>query len=110
MVVGLRVSIPLEFLGKATAPYPLTCLSFIWRGSIINQEVATGRWKLLQITKRRLVLSHLFFADDALLFMKIDISQARVVANVLAYFLSLSSMKVSLQNLELWPPRDFLKS
>lgn len=41
-------------------------------------------------------ISHLFFADDVLLFTKAKPSQARLVANVLQDFCSFSGMKVNI--------------
>lgn len=41
-------------------------------------------------------LSHLFVADDVLLFFKASASQARVVANILTNFAHISGLKVNI--------------
>ncbi|MCI15305.1 RNA-directed DNA polymerase (Reverse transcriptase), partial [Trifolium medium] len=63
---------------------------------MISRSVNDGVWKPMQITRDRTKLSHLFFADDVLLFAKANVAQARVVNDVLEQFCARSGLKISL--------------
>jgi hypothetical protein len=65
-------------------------------GAMISKHVNDGTWKPMQIAKDGTKLSHLFFADDAILFTKATVSQARVVKEVLDRFCAMSGLKISL--------------
>jgi hypothetical protein len=65
-------------------------------GAMISKYVSNDTWKPMQITKDGTKLSHLFFADDVLLFAKSTVSQARTIKEVLDQFCGMSSLKVSL--------------
>ncbi|MCH84332.1 RNA-directed DNA polymerase (Reverse transcriptase), partial [Trifolium medium] len=81
--------------GDPLSPY-LFVLCMERLGTMISSSVSNGSWKPMQITKDGTKLSHLFFADDVLLFAKANVSQARVVNNVLERFCALSGLKISL--------------
>ncbi|PNY13870.1 ribonuclease H [Trifolium pratense] len=81
--------------GDPLSPY-LFVLCMERLGMMISSSVSNGSWKPMQITKDGTKLSHLFFADDVLLFAKANVSQARVVNNVLERFCALSGLKISL--------------
>jgi hypothetical protein len=51
----------------------------------------------LQVSANGPSISHLFFADDVLLFAKAKPSQARVINKILEDFCSISGLKVSLE-------------
>lgn len=63
---------------------------------MITSAVSNNDWQPLSMSRTGPKISHLFFADDVLLFSKAKPSQARLVANVLSKFCSLSGMKVNL--------------
>lgn len=62
---------------------------------MISKEMRDNRWNPIQISKNGPKISHLFFADDVLLFAKAKVSQAKVIKEVLDSFCSLSGLKVS---------------
>jgi hypothetical protein len=62
---------------------------------MVSHRVNNGTWKPMQLVKNGTMLSHLFFADDVLLFAKASASQARVVSDVLEQFCSMSGLKIS---------------
>jgi hypothetical protein len=66
-------------------------------GAMISKCVSDGIWEPMQISKDGTKLSHLFFADDVLLFTKANVTQARVIKEVLDNFCSLSGLKVSFE-------------
>ena len=48
--------------------------------------VNSGSWKTIRLGKQGILLSHLFFADDLLLFGKASKEQCRIVKSVLNDF------------------------
>lgn len=63
---------------------------------MISKEVRDGGWESIQISRNGPSISHLFFADDVLLFAKAKVSQAKVINQILQKFCSISSLKVSM--------------
>lgn len=59
-------------------------------------EVRLNRWEPICLSNNGPKFSHLFFADDVLLFAKAKVSQARIISGVLNNFSTLSGLKVSL--------------
>ena len=57
----------------------------------------SGRWKPIQLGANGLGLSHLFFADDLILFSKANIDQVIVIDEILQKFCSCSGQKLSKQ-------------
>ncbi|GAU48983.1 hypothetical protein TSUD_245740 [Trifolium subterraneum] len=82
--------------GDPLSPY-LFVLCMERLGALISKHVADGSWSPMQITKDRTRISHLFFADDVLLFEKANVSQARIVNEVLERFCAMSGLKISLE-------------
>ena len=62
---------------------------------LITQEVKLGHWQAINLGKNGPPLSHLFFADDLVLFNKASVEQVLVIANVLKYFCDCSGQKLS---------------
>lgn len=56
-----------------------------------------GKWTPISPSRTGPKISHLFFANDVLLFTKAKPCQARLIANVLQEFCSISGLKVSLE-------------
>ncbi|MCH81398.1 RNA-directed DNA polymerase (Reverse transcriptase) [Trifolium medium] len=81
--------------GDPLSPY-LFVLCMERLGALISKHVRDGTWSPMQITKKGTKNSHLFFADDVLLFAKANVSQARIVNEVLERFCAMSGLKTSL--------------
>ncbi|KAK2418771.1 hypothetical protein QL285_040937 [Trifolium repens] len=82
--------------GDPLSPY-LFVLCMERLGAMISKYVSDGTWKPMQISRDGTKLSHLFFADDVLLFSKATTTSARVVKEVLDNFCSSSGLKVSFE-------------
>jgi len=81
--------------GDPLSPYLFVfCMERL--GEMIQEEVRVGRWLPLQVSANGPTISHLFFADDVLLFAKSKPSQERLINNILDDFCSISGLKVSL--------------
>jgi len=61
----------------------------------IDQAVAQGRWKPIQLASNGLKLSHLFFADDLILFAEASMDQVQVINDCLEGFCASSVNIVS---------------
>ena len=66
-------------------------------GHLIHLAVTGGRWKPIQVSWTGPHLSHLFFADDLIIFTKASIDQIKVIMECLETLCSMSRQKVSLQ-------------
>ncbi|CAL0299567.1 unnamed protein product [Lupinus luteus] len=64
---------------------------------LIQEKVQHGTWKPVRISRNGPTISHLFFADDCILFTQTTSSQARVVKDVLDAFCKASGLKVNVQ-------------
>jgi hypothetical protein len=62
---------------------------------MILHEVYQGNWKSIKAGRRGLMVSHLMFADDFLLFGEATENQMWCVTNTLNHFCMLSGQKVS---------------
>jgi hypothetical protein len=62
---------------------------------VILQAVEDNVWKPVTISKNGPRLSHLFFADDVLLFSKASVSQSRVIEGILTRFANSSGLRVN---------------
>lgn len=63
---------------------------------IINEEVNCKKWKLIKIGRSCPPISHLFLADDLVLFAEASIEQMEVIMNCLNRFCSMSGQEVNL--------------
>ncbi|CAL8166302.1 unnamed protein product [Prunus armeniaca] len=62
---------------------------------LIHQKVQDNIWKPVQICQRGPMVSHLFFADDLILFGKASVALAKVMKQCLDDFCNLSGQRVS---------------
>ena len=79
-------------------PCTLICLFSVWKNlcRIINNAISEGRWKPIKLSRACHTLSHLFFADDLVLFAEALVDQINTMMECLDNFCSLSSQRVSL--------------
>ena len=63
---------------------------------IIYVVVNSGRWKPIQLSCNGPLLSHLFFADDLVLFSEALLDHIRIVMDCLIRFCAVSSQKLSI--------------
>ena len=66
-----------------------------WR--LIEVAVSDGLWKPITLSRGGPPLSHIFFADDLILFGEASVSQFNVMVNCLNSFCSFSGQKVNYQ-------------
>ena len=81
--------------GNAISPY-LFVLCMVRLGHLVNQAMTNGRWKPIKLAKYGPSLSHLFFADDLLLFAEATEDQIITIMDCLNLFCSASGQKISL--------------
>ncbi|KAA3486895.1 Retrovirus-related Pol polyprotein LINE-1 [Gossypium australe] len=80
--------------GVSLSPY-LFVLCMDWLGHLIRSEIDTGRRKPIQLSRSGLAISHLFFADDLVIFCKAHCDQACLLKNILDQFCEVSGHKIS---------------
>lgn len=68
----------------------------------IDTAVAERQWNPIRLTKQGPAISHLFFADDLLLFGEISYSQGRMMEFILNSFCHESGQKVSRSKSQIW--------
>ncbi|KAA3488041.1 LINE-type retrotransposon LIb DNA [Gossypium australe] len=66
-----------------------------WLAHLINSEINTGKWQPIKLSRSGPALSHLFFADDLVIFCKAEMDQARLVKETLKHFCDLSGHKIN---------------
>ena len=81
--------------GDPLSPY-LFVLCVEKLAHLIQRQVDLGRWRPIRLTKNGLPLSHLFFADDLILFAEIGVDQVEVINECLSIFCDVSGQKVSM--------------
>ncbi|KAH1066052.1 hypothetical protein J1N35_031039 [Gossypium stocksii] len=84
---GIRQGCPLS-------PY-LFVFCMEWLGHIIRFEISAGKWHPIQLSRLEPFLSHLFFADDLVIFGKTEIDQAILLKEILKSFCDFSGHKVN---------------
>lgn len=71
----------------------ILCMEYL--GSLINKECIEGNWHPIKASRGNLEISHLFFADDIILFTKATEEGSEVIKEVLDQFCSESGQKVN---------------
>ena len=66
-------------------------------GHLIELKCVVGDWKPLKASHGNIGITHLFFADDLILFAKIEENTGEVISEVLNRFCKESDQKVSLE-------------
>lgn len=91
--------------GDPLSPY-LFVLCMERLGQLIHHEVAAGRWKPLPLSKRGPNLSHLFFADDLVLFGQASDMQMEEMKRIMSYFCGVSGHKISLSKSKMFVSKN----
>ena len=82
--------------GDLISPYLfILCMEFL--GHLIKLKCVVGDWKPLKASHGNIGITHLFFADDLILFAKIEENTCEVISEVLNRFCKESDQKVSLE-------------
>ena len=77
--------------GDPLSPYIFVlCMERLSR--LILNEVNVGRWEAMRLGQNGSLLSHLFFADDLVLFAKANTKQVRVIEEILNLFCDCSGL------------------
>ncbi|KAA3453051.1 Retrovirus-related Pol polyprotein LINE-1 [Gossypium australe] len=84
---GIRQGCPLS-------PY-LFVLCMEWLGHSIHSGIEVGTWDPIRLSRSGPPISHLFFADDLVIFCKAQIDQARLLKSILSLFCETSGHKIS---------------
>lgn len=71
------------------------CMKYL--GYLIEKKCLDGVWKPLKASRKNIGISHLFFADDLMLFAKVDEESYEAILEVLNNFCEESGQKVSLE-------------
>lgn len=87
--------------GDPISPY-LFVLCIERLSHIILKEVDKGNWKGIKVSRNGPTLSHLFFADDMVLFREASEGQIDIVKDCLDRFCSCSGQKVSLAKSQIY--------
>ena len=62
----------------------ILCMDFL--SSLINKKCEDGKWNKVKASQGGLGFSHTFFADDLLLYTKVDHKNSEAIAKVLDEF------------------------
>ncbi|KAA3487439.1 reverse transcriptase [Gossypium australe] len=76
------------------SPY-LFVLCMDWLGHLIKSNIDIGRWEPIKLSRSGPAISHLFFADDLVIFCKAHIGQAWLLKSILDQFCEVSGHKIS---------------
>ena len=91
--------------GNPISPYILIlCMEYL--GSLIEKECMDGDWFPIKASRGNLEISHLFFADDLILFAKASEECNVVIRDVLDRFCAESGQKVSFDNSRIYFSRN----
>ena len=71
--------------GDPLSPYLfILCMKYL--GHLIEEKCMIGAWKPLKSSRDNIGISHLFFADDLILFAKVDEDSCEAISEVLDEF------------------------
>ncbi|KAA3488944.1 Retrovirus-related Pol polyprotein LINE-1 [Gossypium australe] len=70
-----------------------------WLGHLIISEMSAGRWRPIRLSRSGPALSHMFFADDLVIFSRAEMDQALLLKKILRRFCDFSGHKIKVLNL-----------
>ena len=80
--------------GDPIFPYIfILCLEYL--GLLIHKKISLKAWKTVKASRSGPAFSHLFFADDLILFGQATLSTAHAIEDVLNHFCQLSGQKIN---------------
>ncbi|CAA7024805.1 unnamed protein product [Microthlaspi erraticum] len=90
--------VPMRGLRQGDPLSPYMCVLCLERlCHLIDVSTARGEWKPIRLSRGGPQLSHIFFADDLILFAEASVAQIRVIRRVLELFCAASGQNVSLE-------------
>ncbi|XP_028120068.1 uncharacterized protein LOC114317531 [Camellia sinensis] len=95
---GIRQGDPLSFY--------LFVLCMERLSNMINSKVEAGAWKGIKASGNSPALTHLFFADDLILFAEANVSNCHTIMEVLNDFCVMSGQKLSLQKSKIFVSKN----
>lgn len=66
-----------------------------WLGHIIHAEIDDGKWNPIRLSRLGLILSHLLFVNDLVIFCKVELEQAYLLKGILKHFCEFSRHDIS---------------
>ncbi|XP_028761232.1 uncharacterized protein LOC114719845 [Neltuma alba] len=91
--------------GDPLSPY-LFILCMERLGQLIHTEVHEGRWKPLKLSANGPPFSHLFFADDLILFSEASQDQMEEIREIMRFFCEVSGHQINLQKSKMFVSRN----
>ncbi|KAK5785851.1 hypothetical protein PVK06_040472 [Gossypium arboreum] len=82
--------------GCLLSPY-LFVFCMEWLGHRFHASFSSGEWSPIRLSHTRSNLSHLFFADDLVIFSQANLTHSGLFKNFLSNFFELSSQKVNVR-------------
>lgn len=99
--------------GDPLSPY-LFVLCMERLSALINTKVQEGNWKGIKVSRNALPISHLFFADDLILFGEVNSRTCSAIMNVLHEFCDMSGQSINFAKSKVFVsknvPRDKAKN
>ena len=91
--------------GNPMSPY-LFVLCMERLGHLISMAVEEGSWRPIKVARKGPTISHMFFADDLILFAELSLQQAGVLQRLLERFCEGSGQKVSIAKSKMYCSRN----
>lgn len=66
-----------------------------WLGQLICKDIGGGKWKPIRVSRSGLTLSHLFFADNLVIFSKAKVDQALLLDGIIKIYYDFSRHRIS---------------
>ncbi|KAK5793700.1 hypothetical protein PVK06_034853 [Gossypium arboreum] len=94
-----------RFKGRPLSPY-LFVFCMDWLSHLIRTEMEVGNWDPIRLSRAGLEISHLFFANDLVIFCKAQVDQARLLDSILSQFCRISRHKISVRKSSIFFSKD----